>query len=213
MDTDSAFIKFIEEHLDEHLYDKLIKRYDGNYKISFLASMSTSPDCLPENISILVEEFLATLPFEIASAYVSTGDPNGSSLIFYCANIAFIKSVIRYVPDVGAYNIYGNTALMYACECGRPNLDIIEFFLDCGANVNAVSKAGRTALMWACDYCTSENIESVTELLIFSGADPLIKSNNGYIAYDYVQNKSLLSERTAQLLQGCIKMNNTKRAA
>lgn len=125
-DTDGAFIKFIGEHLDEQLYCKLIKRYNDNYEISFLVSISTSPDCLPENILILVEEFLAALPFKIASRYVGASDPDGYSLIFDCVNIDLFKSVIRYVLNIDGRNIYGASALMYACN--RPNLNIIKFF-------------------------------------------------------------------------------------
>lgn len=65
--------------------------------------------------------------------------------------------------------------------------------------------------MRLCQVTMNENVEQVIELLIFSGADPFAKSC-GNNAYDRVRDKSLLSKRTSQLLQGTIRMNNTKRA-
>lgn len=217
---DCKFKEFMREHLDKRLFDKLSELYISElsrqaYNATFLSCISVG--FLHEDILALIDQFLANLSFECASKYVCAHNIYSCSLIFYCANVDLIKRIIKYIPDINVRNYYGSSALMYACNNGtRPlDLDIVQFFLDHGANVNAQNCGSETALMWLCmkiKCSINENVEQAIELLIFSGADPFMKSEHGYTAYDYVSDKSLLSERSLLLLQGNIKMNNTKRA-
>lgn len=214
MDIDRKFRTYICKHLNPRAYDRLVRECERYHNTTCLASMSV--EIIPENILNMVEEFLADLPFERAQEYVGMRNVHGVSLIFYCVDINLIARIIKYVPDINIRNEYGSSVLMYACGKSTPlNLNIIKFLLDHGADVNATNGIGTTALMWLCVHPTDENIEQVIELLIFRGADPLAKNSNGLMAYDLacVYNESALSERLSQLLQGKIKMNNTKRAS
>lgn len=207
MDTDINFKTFINIHLGEQSYNRLISGYEYFPHSTFSTKMAT--EIFPEAVSILIEKFLADLSFEEASKYVNAS--NGiDPLIFCCADLNLIKRVIKYIPDINICNSRGNSALMYACK--RPSLNIVKFLLDCGANVNTKNDANETALMCLCGNYVNYNIEQAIELLIFCGADPSISSVCGRIAYDYVTNKSALSVRSQQLLRGEIRMNNTKRA-
>lgn len=72
--------------------------------------------------------------------------------------------------------------------------------------------ATETALMWLCEDNVGEDTEQAIELLMFNGVNPHIISSREKTAYDWISDKSSLSVRSLQLLQGCIRMNNTKRA-
>lgn len=213
MGTDSKFRTFMRAHLDEQLYNRLMNKYT-HYRITFLTKVST--EVHPEYILILVEEFLASLSFAEASEYVNRETESIGALIFCCVDINLIKRIIKYVADVDARDARGSTALM--CACYRLNLNVIQFYLDRGADAKAKNFKNTTALMCTCasehksESNMDENFEQIIELLIFSDADPHIVSKDGQTAYNYVKDKSLLSLRSQQLLQGHIKMNNTKRA-
>lgn len=209
MDIDREFRIFIKERLGALQYDRLSTKYSNRYQMTFLAAMSTA--YFPENILISIEEFLANLSFERASEYVNFSAAGEMHLLFYCVDINLINHIAKYISCVNTCNTFGSSALMHACI--NSNLNIINFLLDQGANVNAKNNSGQTALMWLsinCENC--EVAEQIIELLIFRGADPLIESHGGHTAWDRITNKFMLSDRSQQLLQGTIKMNNTKRA-
>lgn len=219
MSTDHKFDASMKQHLSTHLYDKLVRKCNSNFNLAMhqgtLLTL-TSIKALPENVSEPVEQFLANLSFEEASEYVNNVDASGNSAMFYCANVGLTACLIKYVRDINVRNIRGNSALMYArSRINRvSNLGIIQLLLNYGACVNMQNDERETALMWLCHTATNESamFEQAIELLIFSGADPFIRSARGYAAADFVQNKLLLSARSQQLLQGSIRMNNTKRA-
>lgn len=172
--------------------------------------MIISTEIISENILVLIENFLTKQSFKEASEYVNANNNISNPLIFHCTDIDLVKCAVKYIPTINICDKSGSSVLMYACY--RCALDVIKFFLDCGADVNIKNDGNQTALMWLCRNDVNEDVESVIELLIFSGADPHIKSISEQTAYDWVKDKSLLSKRSQQLLQGCIKMNNTKRA-
>ncbi len=63
----------------------------------------------------------------------------------------------------------------------------ISKLLEMGANVNAVNSKGETALLVA----TEKKEDSLCELLLSKGADPLIASREGKTAFDWVSEKFL----------------------
>jgi hypothetical protein len=74
----------------------------------------------------------------------------------------------------------GWTALMYAAYSGH--LDVVEFLLNKGAQVNAVDENGRTALFYA---ATGRKDTEVVNVLIAYGADTTILDvdGNSYLTY------------------------------
>lgn len=211
MDIDSAFRKSMCAHLGEQTYNRLTNKYIFWEQPTFLTIMST--EMHSEVTLVLIESFLADLSFEQAQKYVNAINGHmANSFIFYCVDVNLIERVIKYIPDVNIGNRCGSTALMYACD--KLRLNMVKFLLDHGANVNIQNYNNETALIWLCKANNiNDDVEQAIELLIFSGANPHIVSKYGGTSYDSVSNKSVLSQRCQQLLQGHIRMNNTKRAA
>lgn len=215
MDTDAQFRLFLKERLQMETYKELPKtRNFRESPLGLLGSLSTKK--VSSDILIVIEEFLASLPFEEASEYVSGLNFFGNSILLICEDINLLKLLIKYVPDINASNEYGNNALMRQFLKQHPDLEKIQFLLESGIDVNATNSQNMTALMLCCGYVTkavNENISEILEVLIFSGANVDIQSNCGKKAYCLVPDKTLLSERMSQLLQGTIRLNGTKRAA
>lgn len=213
MDTNAKLQTFLAESLDAETFNKLCSSRKQILvgRLNFIMSISTTK--LSSEILALIEKFLADLPFEEASTYISA--PSGwmnDCVILMCENIDFMKIIIGYVWNINARNRYKNNALMRECLLNPiPNIEKIKFLLEHKIDVNAVNIRSQTALMYCC-MNEVQNIEEILELLIFSGADVFMKSRKGKTAYDYVKHKTLLSERMSQLLQGTIRLNKTKKA-
>lgn len=221
--TDEQFEQFLIEHLKIDAWDQMVKDCQSLIKSGHFYNLPTILMKIVmmkprNNILALTKQFLENLPFEEAVAYVTTTNSGKNSVIFMCENIAYLKIFIKYVPDINVKNDYQNNALAWSCISDTYksiNPKKIKFLLEQGIDINATNQYDQTALMYCCygiKHSTPKNIEKVLELLIFSGADPFIKSNDNKTAYDYVIDKSLLTERSVQLLQGVIKMNRTKKA-
>lgn len=146
-------------------------------------------------------------PFEEVCKYVAIINLVGNSALLL-GDIDLLKVIIRY-DNVNVQNDWLNNALtrecLYVHVRGHPDIEKIKFLIDYGINVGALNRDNKSALMCCCDLFSLyqiDNIEEILEVLICSGADVLIKSSEGKPAYDYLENKSLLSERLLQLLQG-----------
>lgn len=217
--TDDRFKEFIKGYLDVKTYNKLLARCrcPALQFATFLTSMTREE--LSENVFVAVDQFLASLPREEASCYVNKHNERHVHLLFRCLTTNMIKYVIKYVSDINVIDKCGNSILTHACTrtFGDSKISTMRLLLDRGIDVNIKNNINENALMQLCHHFSaaheSENLEQAIELLIFSGVDPFIKSQYGNTAYDFVRDKTLLTPRSSQLLQGYIKMNNTKRAS
>lgn len=222
-DADNEFRTYLSEHLETSVHDELLQIKYCNClpslapPVTFLMKISNGN--LSSDILALIQQFLDTLSHECTCEYVMKADNEGNSIIFVCENMDLLKVVVRYVPNINVQNVYGNNALMRSCVIRSEsiNLNKIKFLLDCEIDADAKNKNGATALMHCCHWInnysgTVKDIEEIIELLIFNGANPLIKYCDQKIAYENIINKQLLSVRVVQLLQGEIKTNRTKRA-
>lgn len=220
MSTDYEFNQFVAKRLGSKTFSELFSvptyLYESPTFLLLISKQKLSIDVL-----ILVEEFLDGLSTEEASKYVDTGNIFGRSVLF-CDSVDLIKIIIKYSPNINVYDCAQNDLLI--CQCNSDfnlsNVEVIKFLLDHGANVNYSNNYHMTALMVCCsainriiDAQTMSRIAEIVELLIFCGANVLLKSASGYKAYGYVPNKDLLSEKLSQLLQGEIKLNRTKNAS
>lgn len=213
--TNHKFINLLTKYFrkDKELRQELGISYLMGCRYSYLAAISNKN--LSDNILKLIDEFLSDLSFEEASKYVNEEDWYLNSLILECKNIKLMRIIIKYVRDINVSNACGGNALMCACVSPIIDLEIVKLLLNHKINVNAKSDDEMTALMYVCNQITGDNyemIEQVIELLIHCGADVFIKSRTDKIAFDYIKDKSLLSSRLSQWLQGTIRLNNTKRA-
>lgn len=217
MSTDDKMKAYLKKYLSAEEYDALSLTARHSALPTFLLSMSNIK--LSNNVLILIEQFLESLPIDEATQYVECTDIWGNTALLY-GEVTFIKIILKYDTNIDARNWCGNNCLMRECSftSGSPDIEKIKFLLDNGININAINFKNYSALMCYCATCESkgedrETIESIIELLIFNGADVLIKSSTNMTAFDYITNKSLLSDKLSQLLHGLIRMNRTKRAS
>lgn len=168
----------------------------------------------------LTKEFLKNLSIEELTAYVNETNFVGENIFFFCCNIELMKIIIKY-GNINARSYIGNNALMEICNYRHSksfDIQIVELLLDNGIDINATDNNGCTALVNYCSvhrptaYHPNDNFENVIELLISRGADVLLRTNQRFQAFDYVQ-PALISEECAQLLRGEIYLNCPKSAA
>lgn len=211
MNTNDKFEIFLKEHFSADKCGKLLSR--RNYK-SHLMNIATKNEDVHCDVLILIERFLESISTEEATEYINN-TYFGCPIIFYCEDVNLMKVMIKYVRNVNVRTHWGTNALMFACVTPLTlKLERVKLLLDCKIDINTVNERNESALAIYCehvDHNTSERDE-IIQLLIFYGANPFIKSSRKKIAADYVVHKNILSERSHQLLQGIIKVNNTKRA-
>lgn len=231
---DTQLKNFLSEHLGEEMQEALADAIRHRHK-TLLSVMSIK--YISDGALILIEQFLDTLPFENAVSYVKgindviayldgTSKFVSRSTIFYCTNMKLMKIIIKYANNINALE-YGRTPLAQACLTF--NLEKINFLLDHGADINIRTRETMTPLMCCCQEINKPSVDmlnasEVIETLLHRGADPLARvpthltianvynKCGGYKAYDFVTHKDALPERLSQLLQGCIRLNRTKRA-
>ncbi len=98
-----------------------------------------------------------------------------------------------YILDfVDVCNVYGKSALHYACRFGRS--DVVVDLLACGANVDAVDDLGDTPLFLAVCY----GHRDIVELLISAGAD--LNHRDEFNRSALMRCRQLRDEAMAQLL-------------
>ena len=78
--------------------------------------------------------------------------------------IPIVQLLVSRRVDVNAQDMYGNTALHYACDKGRKN--VVEFLVENGSDPNVVDHRGNTPLHNAC----SINDLSIVHVLLKHGA-------------------------------------------
>ena len=91
-----------------------------------------------------------------------------------------IKKIVKGTDvDVNDKNVNGRTILMFAAMGGH--LDVINYLIYNGANINAMSNIGNTALI----YASSVGELKVMVELVRQGSDITITNGNGYTCLDY----------------------------
>lgn len=96
-------------------------------------------------------------------------------------HLALARELIRRGADV---NREGWAPLHYAASADTPQtLDIVRLLLEQHAFIDAGSPNGTTPLMLAAQYSS----ESVVDLLLQEGADPLLRNQRGFTAADFAR--------------------------
>ena len=99
-----------------------------------------------------------------------------------CPYIATVEFLIKECKaDIDVRDNDGNTPLHLVFECEYPEIEIIEFLLDNGANINAKNNRGENVLRYACEHY---GIEDIIKFLIEKGADINMKDNIGRSALE-----------------------------
>ena len=89
-------------------------------------------------------------------------------------------------------NVYGDSALSYAC-LGK-SIELVKFLISADADVNHVNSLGDTPLHMAVANGTKEVALQIVKVLIGAGADPTIRNHKGKTARDMCKNPELLTE-------------------
>jgi len=77
-----------------------------------------------------------------------------------------LNTIYNATGDIKVTDVYGHTILMWAIECQQPQL--IQKFIDLGADVNARDNQGNTPLLWA-THCRLTHTQILP--LVLAGAD------------------------------------------
>ena len=94
--------------------------------------------------------------------------------------VAMLEKIISSNGGINAHdNKLGSSILMKACEAG--NVNLVNFIISKGADVNAVDEAGQTVIMRACKIPSTHGA-AVLEALLNAKADPNIKTDIGLTA-------------------------------
>jgi len=95
-----------------------------------------------------------------------------------------IKRKIKNISGVNDRNEKGWSLIIVAAYYGRR--DVVEYLLDCGANVNDANNKGTSVLMYAKEYCLNKIDSSLFKFLLKSGADIGYHDYSGKTILDYV---------------------------
>ena len=121
-------------------------------------------------------------------------------------NIEKVREALEKAADVDEQDKYGYTALMKAAWSGQP--EIVELLLTKKADVDEQTEYGCTALaMAACGEKTvkidKQKYRKIIDLLLATGADPLVKSGNGNTILEQVDSEIIrkyMREKTSGIL-------------
>lgn len=89
-----------------------------------------------------------------------------------------VEELLRLGVNIHLRNMDGNNALWLACVAGETTL--IQRLIDAGIDLDNRNCTGATALM----YTASNGKSDLMELLLNNGADPLICTDDGYLAVE-----------------------------
>ena len=161
-------------------------QFDDLAQVKKLLQEGISPNLLvrggnPITVYAVRENSRTTLDYLLTLKNLDVDQPNLSG-----ENVLMMASLYGLLPEVktlidkraATINKSGWTPLHYACTNGH--LQIAEFLLDKGAQVNALSDSDTTPLMMA---VRSGNIQLV-RLLLDRGADLRIRNHQGFSAID-----------------------------
>jgi ankyrin repeat protein len=161
-------------------------QFDDLAQVKKLLQDGVSPNLLvrggnPLTVYAVRENSKQTLNYLLSLKNLDVDQPNLSGeTVLMMASLYGLLPEVKVLVDKRAADINktGWTPLHYACTNGH--LEIAEFLLNKGAEVNAVSNSDTTPLMMA---IRSGNIQLV-RLLLDRGADLQIRNHQGFSAID-----------------------------
>lgn len=107
-------------------------------------------------------------------------------------NVEIVKYLVENGADIeNMNNIYGNTALMRTADTmyveSEICIEIAQYLLEKGANINAKTRNGWTALM----YASCKGHFDMVKFLVENGADINAITDNGYTALNSALDKEI----------------------
>ncbi len=108
-------------------------------------------------------------------------------------NLSYIQDILTVGYLIDSSDDRGKTALHYAVEFGK--VEVVEFLLHMGADINVVMDNGYTPLHFAAKYGYLE----VSKFLISNGADIQARDKDGRTAWDMVSHYSEIRKKLPEL--------------
>jgi ankyrin repeat protein len=175
------------------VYYKKIISYINENDILSLDKLLLSIDVDEEKPYFLLEfamrEAISRRKYDILEHLIEIGGNVNARVYFGTTPLAYFakrnnfemvkKMIINYGADVNGISVWGNSALMFAVW--NENIDMINFLIEKGINVNLANKRKLTPLMAA---TIKENI-SIVKILLNNGADVNMTDIGNYNALRY----------------------------
>lgn len=158
---------------------------DGGYEA--LAPVIPDPPALDAHSSSELAEFIAQHHFEPAnldSPWDHALTPLMRAALLGRDDLA--EELLAHGVNLHLRNIDGNNALWLACVAG--NAALVQRLIDAGIDLDNRNLTGATALM----YSASNGKAEMMKLLLDNGADPLIRTDDDYLAVDLAATEECL---------------------
>ncbi len=150
---------------------------DGGYEQ--LAPVVTAPVTVREDSSKTLKDFITQYEFDHNN--LDSRWHHGFTPIMRAAlmgKYALVDELINLGVNIHLQNVDGNNALWLACVSG--NQAVAQRLIDAGIEIDLQNATGATALM----YTASNGKADMTQLLLDNGADPLIETDDGFLAVE-----------------------------
>jgi ankyrin repeat protein len=177
--TKQVYYKKIISYINENdipSLDKLFLSIDGDEEKPYL-------------LEFAMREAISRRKYDILEHLIEIGGNVNARVYFGTTPLAYFakrnnfemvkKMIINYGADVNGISVWGNSALMFAVW--NENIDMINFLIERGINVNLANKRKLTPLMAA---TIKENI-SIVKILLNNGADINMTDIGNYNALRY----------------------------
>ncbi|KAL0263881.1 UNVERIFIED_CONTAM: hypothetical protein PYX00_011182 [Menopon gallinae] len=112
------------------------------------------------------------------------------------SSLSVVETLISGGADVNSMTSSGTSVLMIALALNGNNLELIDYLLKKGANLNYSDPHKVTPLMVALKSSTNPK---VIELLLKNGANPKVKDDLGISAADILKSNSKLAKNPSLL--------------
>lgn len=170
-------------------------------------------DYLPDtfdDVNAQTEHRMTALMFAVHHSMINMLNEKFYPRENFCTSNVIVENLIQHGANLDLADLYGNTALFYACRCSLENehintrgIELIKILLDAGANPNIKNKFGRTPLMI---YIVHGHIvkDLLMELIIKSHLSITHEDNMSRTAFSYYIEKNLevLDEFELDMLKG-----------
>ncbi|MGV3582966.1 MAG: ankyrin repeat domain-containing protein [Methylophilus sp.] len=150
---------------------------DGGYEV--LASAFSTPIAIRQDSSQALKDFITEFNFDPAN--LDSPWHHGLTPLMRAALMgddALVEELIDLGVNIHLLNLDRNNALWLACVSG--NASIVQRLIDAGIDIDNQNATGATTLM----YTASSGKSDMTKILLDNGADPLIATDDGYLAVD-----------------------------
>jgi hypothetical protein len=150
---------------------------DGGYEV--LAPAFSTPIAIRQDSSQALKDFVTEFNFDPAN--LDSPWHHGLTPLMRAALMgddALVEELIDLGVNIHLLNLDRNNALWLACVSG--NASIVQRLIDAGIDIDNQNATGATTLM----YTASSGKPDMTKILLDNGADPLIATDDGYLAVD-----------------------------